>query len=152
MRGWFSDPFLSWWKPRVGKYSALELFQEACIFVFLEKIFISEVFVDYFIQFLHKICIEKMYTSSSRSQMFFKTIVLKIVLMLKGEHLCWSFLFNKIEGLKACNLLKRDSNRGASLWILRNFLEQLLYRTPPAAAFRTPTSTISKFPETLGKH
>ena len=32
------------------------------------------------------------------------------------------------------NILKRNSSAGAFLWILRNFKEQLFYRTTPVAA------------------
>ena len=39
--GWFSDTPHSWWYPRVRKYSILEAFGEACIFVSLKNIFIQ---------------------------------------------------------------------------------------------------------------
>ena len=46
-----------------------------------------------------------------------------------------SFL-NKVAGGAACNFIKkRDSDTGAFLWILRNFWEQLFYRTPPGDCF-----------------
>ena len=35
---------------------------------------------------------------------------------------------------RSSTLLKRDSNTGVFLWMLRNFYEQLFYRTPPLAA------------------
>ena len=34
-------------------------------------------------------------------------------------------LFNKLAGLMPAILLKRDSDTGASLWILQNFQERL---------------------------
>ena len=40
----------------------------------------------------------------SRSQMFFKIDVLKNFANYTGKHPCWS-LFNKVEGLKACNFI-----------------------------------------------
>ena len=52
---------------------------------------------------------------SSSSQMLFKIVVLKNVAKLKGKEPV------KKPGLQTGNLLKRDSNTGVFLWILRNF-------------------------------
>ena len=54
------------------------------------------------------------YALSSRSQVFLKIGVLRT----------W----------RTSTLLKRDSNTGVFLWILRNFKKQLFHRTPPLAA------------------
>ena len=43
--------------------------------------------------------------------------------------MCQSLFFNKL-------LSKRDSGTGIFLWLLRNFLEHLFYRTRPVAASR----------------
>ena len=43
---------------------------------------------------------------NSRSQMFFKIVVLKNSAIFKGKHLCWSLLFNKIARLRPAILLK----------------------------------------------
>ena len=37
-------------------------------------------------------------------------------------------LFNKVACLRSSTLLKRDSNTGVLLWILRNFQEQLFLK------------------------
>ena len=47
--------------------------------------------------------------NSSRSQMFFKIGVLKNFTNFTGKHLS---LFNKVAGLSAGTLIKRDSNTG----------------------------------------
>ena len=52
----------------------------------------------------------------SHLQMFFEIDVLKNFAIFTGKQLCWNlFLINKVPGLK------RDSNTGIFLWILRNF-------------------------------
>ena len=38
-------------------------------------------------------------------------------------------LFNKLASLQACNFIKRYSNTGVFLWNLRNFQENLFWRT-----------------------
>ena len=38
-------------------------------------------------------------------------------------------LFNKVAGLQACKFLKRLTNTGVFLWMLRNFLEHLFWKT-----------------------
>ena len=42
-----------------------------------------------------------------------------------GKHLCRSLFFNKIAGL-----IKKETDTSVFLWILRNFSENLFYRTP----------------------
>ena len=67
---------------------------------------------------------------NSSLQMFFKIGVLKNVAIFEGKHLCWNFLLIRPQAWRPANLLKRDSNTGVFLWILRSSLEQLFYRTP----------------------
>ena len=44
--------------------------------------------------------------------------------MLTGKHLCWSFFSVNMKAWRPATLLKRDSNIGAFLWILRtSFLQ-----------------------------
>ena len=62
-----------------------------------------------------------------RCSLKFRTIQKKIPVL--------ESLFNKVAGLKAAALLKRDSNTGVFLRILRNFKEQPFYRAPLRAAF-----------------
>ena len=44
---------------------------------------------------------------------------------------------------RPATLLKRDSNTGVFLWILRNFQEHLFYRKPPVAAAVSVTFKVS---------
>ena len=57
---------------------------------------------------------------SSCSQIFIKISVLKNFAIFTGKHLCWSLFLRKLQVLKPASLLKRDSNTGVFLWILRN--------------------------------
>ena len=50
------------------------------------------------------------------------------------------YLFNKVAGLQACNFFKKRLQHRCFLSILRNFEEQLFYRTPPVAASDSPTT------------
>ena len=61
---------------------------------------------------------------------FFKTSLFKNFAMFTGICLCWiHFLINlRTEGLHF--YLKRDSNKGVFLWILRNISEKFFYRRP----------------------
>ena len=66
--------------------------------------------------------------------MFFKIDVLKNFVISTGKHLCWSLFLIKLQAFSPASSLKRDYNAGFFLWILRNFWEQIFYRTPLAAA------------------
>ena len=57
--------------------------------------------------------------------------VLKNFTIFIGKHPCW----NTVAGLKACILLKRDSNTGFFLWTLRNFQEHLFWRRSANGCF-----------------
>ena len=59
-------------------------------------------------------------------EVFCKKGVLRNFAKFTGKHLCQSLFFNKVAGL-----------RPVFMWILRNFLEQLFYRTPLVAASET---------------
>ena len=54
--------------------------------------------------------------------------ILKNFAKFTGKHLCKSLFFNKLYS-------KRDPGTGVFLWILRNFLEHLFYRTSPGDCF-----------------
>ena len=58
-----------------------------------------------------------------------KKAFLKNFAIFTGKHLCWSYFLIKLRVWKTGILLKRDSNAGVFLWILRNFSEHLLWRT-----------------------
>ena len=45
------------------------------------------------------------------------------------KQLCQSLFLNKVAVLSMQLYLKRDSAKGVFLWILRNFLEQTIYKT-----------------------
>ena len=53
------------------------------------------------------------FVRNSRLHMFFKIDFLKILMFFKlfaiftGKYLCWSLLFNKVEGLRSAALLKK---------------------------------------------
>ena len=68
---------------------------------------------------------------SSSLQMFFKIGVLDNVEIFTGKHLS---LFNKVTDIQSYGFVKKDSNTGFFLRIIRNFEERLFYRTPPVAA------------------
>ena len=85
-----------------------------------------------------KIC-EIFQNRSSRSQLFFKIVILQNFAIFTAKHLCWSLLLIKWQGWGPASLLKRDSNLW-NMWNiknLRNFSEHLFlqntcfYRTPP---------------------
>ena len=46
-------------------------------------------------------------------------------LQATGKHMCWSLSLMRLQTFRPATLLKRDSSRGAFLWILQKFL-----RTP----------------------
>ena len=52
-----------------------------------------------------------------------------------GKHMCQSLFFNKVGGSSLQLYLKKDPGTGALVRILRNFLEDLFYRTPPGDCF-----------------
>ena len=70
-----------------------------------------------------------------RTQMFFKIRVLRNFSMFTGKHLCCSLFKIKLQALQHATLFKRDFNADVSLLILRDFYDQLFYRTPPISAF-----------------
>ena len=57
-----------------------------------------------------------------------KKLFLKISQIFKGKHLSWSIFFIKLPNWRPVSFLKRDSNSGAFLWILRNFLKKSIPR------------------------
>ena len=68
-----------------------------------------------------------------RLQMFFKIGIFKNFAIFTGKHLCWSLFL--IKAFRPVILLKRDSNTGIFLRIIRNFKKELFfYITPPVAA------------------
>ena len=72
---------------------------------------------------------------SSHRRCSIKKDVLKYFAQFAEKHLYWSLFIIKLQGSRSAALLKRDSNTGAFLWILRNFWKHLVYRTPPGGCF-----------------
>ena len=64
----------------------------------------------------------------SRQELPYQKGVLINFTKLRGKHLCRSQFFNKVTKLRPINLLKRDSDTGAFLLILRNLSEHLFHR------------------------
>ena len=64
-----------------------------------------------------------------------KKAVLKHFAIFTGKYLCCNFFLIKLRAWRTETLLKRDSNTGAVLRILRNFYEQLLWRTSANGCF-----------------
>ena len=58
---------------------------------------------------------------SSHRKCSMKNAVLKSFATFTGKHLCWSLFLIRLQTLRPASLLKRDSNRGFSLRMLRNF-------------------------------
>ena len=56
--------------------------------------------------------------SEVQKQIFFKIGILKNFAIFTVKYLCWSLFLIKLESWKR---LKRESNRGVSLWALQNF-------------------------------
>ena len=62
--------------------------------------------------------------------MIYKKAALKNFAIFTGKHLCWSFFIIKLQAFSTTILLERDSNTaGVFLWILRNFKDNLFWRT-----------------------
>ena len=59
---------------------------------------------------------------SSHRKCSMKKAVHKNFAIFTGKHLCWCYFLIKLQAWKTGSLLKRDSNGGIFLWILRNFL------------------------------
>ena len=62
-------------------------------------------------------------------EVFYKKTVLKSFTIFSGKQLCWSLFLIKLKVFRSATSLKRDSNTGGFLWILRNFQEHLFRRT-----------------------
>ena len=67
---------------------------------------------------------------SSHQRCSIKKGILRNFTKCTGKHLSQSLSFNKVAGLRSTTLLKKNSGTGIFLWILWNFWEHLLYRTP----------------------
>ena len=65
--------------------------------------------------------------------MFFKVGVLINFVIFTGKHLCCLFLIKIGQSFRPATLLKRESNTGVFLWMLQNFKNSFLYRTPLVA-------------------
>ena len=50
-----------------------------------------------------------------------KKAALKTFALITGKHLCWSLFLIVLQTFRPTTLLKRDSNTGAFLLLMRNF-------------------------------
>ena len=74
--------------------------------------------------------------TSTRPEVFYKKGILKHFAKFIGKHLFQSLCFDNIASMKATTLLKKKNSCTAIfLWILRNFSEELLYRSTPGDCF-----------------
>ena len=76
----------------------------------------------FMVQTYHKTSMNLSCTSreAATGGVLWKKLFLKIS-QYSQENTCVGVSFNKTAGLKPCKFLKRDSNVGVFLWILRNF-------------------------------
>ena len=86
--------------------------------------------------------ITKLLYRSSCSQVFLKIGVLTNFVIFTGKNLYWSLFLIKLHTWPTENLLKRDSNTGVFLWILRNFLEQPFLQNTSGGCFCTLGTTV----------
>ena len=68
-------------------------------------------------------------------RLFYKIGALKNFTKFTRINLCRSLFFNKLPGLRAANLFKRNSGTVIFLWILGNFWEPFFRRTTPGNWF-----------------
>ena len=61
-----------------------------------------------------------MNTQKQPPDVFYKKAVLKYFAIFTGKHLRWSLFLIKLQTLRLAALLKRDSNIGVFLRVLRN--------------------------------
>ena len=61
--------------------------------------------------------------------MFYKKSVLKNFALFLGKLLCWSLFLIKLQAFSPASLLKRDSNTGVFMCILRIFKKHLFWKT-----------------------
>ena len=62
-------------------------------------------------------------------EVFRKEDVLKKFANFPGKHLCWSFLFDEVGGLRSATLSKKRFRHRCFLWTSQKFYEYLFCRT-----------------------
>ena len=72
---------------------------------------------------------------SGHRRWFIKKSILKNFAIFSGKNLCWSLFLIKLQVFRSATLLKRYSNTGVFLLILRNFQEQLFWITSARGCF-----------------
>ena len=83
-----------------------------------------------FIHFSNKRRFEQIYETSLWNETMRQIGVLRNFTKLSWKHLCLSFFFNKVAGLRPRTLLKRDSNTDVFRWILWNLLRTPFFTEP----------------------
>ena len=74
---------------------------------------------------------------SSHLRCSIKKVVLKKFAIFTKRHLCQSHFSMKWQAWRPTILLKRDSNIGVFLWILRNFKKHQFWRTSASGSYCT---------------
>ena len=67
--------------------------------------------------------------------MFYKKSVVKNCTKITGKYLRRNIFFTKFAGFRLEALLKRESDKITSLWIVQNFQKHLFYRTTSGDCF-----------------
>ena len=116
--------------PHSGKYSYkipheywLQLTEEKIIRLCL----CHTIFITFLSCMYHKL--KKCLNSRSRHQRCsIEQAILKNFAIFTGKHLWWTLFFNRVAGLKTCSCIKRASNKGVFLCILKKFFKKLFSR------------------------
>ena len=77
----------------------------------------------------------KILKQSSHRRCSMKKDFLENFAIFIGKHHSWSYFLIKLQAWITGTSLKRDSSAGVFLWILRNFLEHLFWRTSANGCF-----------------
>ena len=79
--------------------------------------------------------------------MFYKKAVLKNFAIFTGKQLCWSLFLIKLQAFRLATLLKRDSNTGVFLCILRSFIyvEKYLRTAAPDYCLKRHVKIVEKY-------
>ena len=79
--------------------------------------------------------------------MFFNIVLLKNFAIFTGKQLCWSLFLIKLQAFRLATLLKRDSNTGVFLCILRSFIyvEKYLQTAAPDYCLKRHVKIVEKY-------
>ena len=91
--------------------------------------------------------IEDNYLEAATGGFFIKKAALKNFAIFTGKQLCWSLFLIKLQAFRLATLLKRDSNTGVFLCILRSFiyLEKYLQTAASDYCFKRHVKIVEKY-------